>query len=201
MGRSYPYVFQAKPYGTHFYHCHLGTSMHMQAGMYGALIVERPDDPVRQKFPYTQDYVYVLSSIDPIFVREQMNAMFARMRQRDALDEGVGVVEEVGAAVTGFKPGDRVLISCISTCGKCVYCRKLMYSHCTTGGWILGNRIDGTQAARAVVQPILGLAMPLHEYEPGTWGPVEAEKLTAGSCGCDSPVWLLPQGKDGLSGS
>ncbi len=60
--------------------------------------------------------------------------------------EGVGVIEEVGAAVTGFKPGDRVLISCISACGKCVYCRKLMYSHCTTGGWILGNRIDGTQA-------------------------------------------------------
>ena len=60
--------------------------------------------------------------------------------------EGVGIVDKVGAAVTTFKPGDRVLISCISACGKCVYCRKLMYSHCTTGGWILGNRIDGTQA-------------------------------------------------------
>jgi alcohol dehydrogenase len=60
--------------------------------------------------------------------------------------EGVGVVESVGPAVTSFKPGDRVLISCISACGKCAYCRKLMYSHCTTGGWILGNRIDGTQA-------------------------------------------------------
>lgn len=60
--------------------------------------------------------------------------------------EGVGVVDTVGPAVTTFKPGDRVLISCISACGKCVYCRKLMYSHCTTGGWILGNRIDGTQA-------------------------------------------------------
>ena len=60
--------------------------------------------------------------------------------------EGVGVVEKVGAAVTAFKPGDRVLISCISACGKCLYCRKLMYSHCTTGGWILGNSIDGTQA-------------------------------------------------------
>ena len=45
-----------------------------------------------------------------------------------------------------FKPGDHVLISCISACGKCVYCRKQMYSHCTTGGWILGNTIDGTQA-------------------------------------------------------
>ena len=60
--------------------------------------------------------------------------------------EGVGVIDQVGPAVTAFKPGDRVLISCISACGKCVYCRKLMYSHCTTGGWILGNRIDGTQA-------------------------------------------------------
>ncbi len=60
--------------------------------------------------------------------------------------EGVGVVDGVGSAVTAFKAGDRVLISCISACGKCIYCRKLMYSHCTTGGWILGNTIDGTQA-------------------------------------------------------
>ena len=60
--------------------------------------------------------------------------------------EGVGVVDKVGPAVTAFKPGDRVLISCISACGKCDYCRKQMYSHCTTGGWILGNKIDGTQA-------------------------------------------------------
>jgi alcohol dehydrogenase len=60
--------------------------------------------------------------------------------------EGVGIVDKVGPAVTVFKPGDRVLISCVSACGKCVYCRKQMYSHCTTGGWILGNSIDGTQA-------------------------------------------------------
>jgi alcohol dehydrogenase len=60
--------------------------------------------------------------------------------------EGVGIVDEVGPAVTMYKPGDRVLISCVSACGKCAYCRKQMYSHCTTGGWILGNCIDGTQA-------------------------------------------------------
>jgi alcohol dehydrogenase len=60
--------------------------------------------------------------------------------------EGVGIIDQVGPAVTAFRPGDRVLISCISSCGKCVYCRKLMYSHCLTGGWILGNHIDGTQA-------------------------------------------------------
>lgn len=60
--------------------------------------------------------------------------------------EGVGVIESVGGAISRFKPGDRVLISCITACGKCDYCRRGMYSHCETGGWILGNSIDGTQA-------------------------------------------------------
>ena len=60
--------------------------------------------------------------------------------------EGVGMIEQVGAGVTRFRPGDDVLISCITACGKCEYCRRGMYSHCTTGGWILGNTIDGTQA-------------------------------------------------------
>jgi len=60
--------------------------------------------------------------------------------------EGTGIIDSVGVGVTGFRPGDRVLISCISSCGKCDYCRRGMYSHCLTGGWILGNEIDGTQA-------------------------------------------------------
>ncbi len=60
--------------------------------------------------------------------------------------EGVGIIDQAGPAVTAFKPGDRVLISCVTACGKCDCCRKQMYSHCTTGGWILGNTIDGTQA-------------------------------------------------------
>lgn len=60
--------------------------------------------------------------------------------------EGLGVVEKVGDAVTAFRPGDRVIVSCISSCGTCEYCRRGMYSHCINGGWILGNKIDGTQA-------------------------------------------------------
>ena len=60
--------------------------------------------------------------------------------------EGVGVIDAVGSAVTAFKTGDRVIVSCVTACGKCEYCRRQMYSHCTTGGWILGNTIDGTQA-------------------------------------------------------
>jgi alcohol dehydrogenase len=60
--------------------------------------------------------------------------------------EGVGIVETVGSGVAGPVPGTRVLISCITTCGHCEACRRGMQSHCATGGWILGNTIDGTQA-------------------------------------------------------
>uniref|UniRef100_A0A1Y1L3Q0 Enoyl reductase (ER) domain-containing protein n=1 Tax=Photinus pyralis TaxID=7054 RepID=A0A1Y1L3Q0_PHOPY len=60
--------------------------------------------------------------------------------------EGIGVVSSTGPSVSRFSPGDRVLISCISSCAACEYCRRGMYSHCTSGGWILGNSIDGTQA-------------------------------------------------------
>lgn len=60
--------------------------------------------------------------------------------------EGVGIIEEVGTAVSGFKKGDHVLISCITSCGRCDYCKQGMYSHCENGGWLLGHLIDGTQA-------------------------------------------------------
>lgn len=60
--------------------------------------------------------------------------------------EGIGIIEAVGPLVSTFRKGDRVLISCISACGICDFCRKGVYSHCRTGGWILGNTIDGTQA-------------------------------------------------------
>src|ERR1700712_1619784 len=60
--------------------------------------------------------------------------------------EGVGVIEEIGSTVSNFKVGDHVIISCVTSCGKCEYCKKGMYSHCEKGGWILGYMIDGTQA-------------------------------------------------------
>ncbi len=60
--------------------------------------------------------------------------------------EGIGVVEEVGSGVTEFHVGDKVIISCVTSCTKCDFCRRGMPSHCRYGGWILGNTIDGTQA-------------------------------------------------------
>jgi alcohol dehydrogenase len=61
--------------------------------------------------------------------------------------EAVGTVESVGSAVTTVVPGDRVLVSCISACGRCRYCREGRYGQCLGGGgWILGHLINGTQA-------------------------------------------------------
>ena len=60
--------------------------------------------------------------------------------------EGIGVIEQVGTGVSEFHVGDKVIISCVTACLKCDFCRKGMYSHCRHGGWILGNTLDGTQA-------------------------------------------------------
>ncbi len=61
--------------------------------------------------------------------------------------EAVGTVESVGTSVKQVRPGDRVLVSCITACGTCRYCREARYGQCVGGGgWILGHLIDGTQA-------------------------------------------------------
>jgi alcohol dehydrogenase len=61
--------------------------------------------------------------------------------------EAVGTVEQVGTGVKNVKPGDRVLVSCITSCARCRFCREGRYGQCLGGGgWILGHLIDGTQA-------------------------------------------------------
>jgi alcohol dehydrogenase len=63
--------------------------------------------------------------------------------------EAVGTVEQVGSGVKNVKPGDKVLVSCITACGTCRFCRTGMYGQCLGGGgWILGHLIDGTQAEK-----------------------------------------------------
>jgi alcohol dehydrogenase len=61
--------------------------------------------------------------------------------------EAIGTVQEVGPSVRNVKVGDRVLMSCITSCARCEYCRQGRYGQCLGGGgWILGHLIDGTQA-------------------------------------------------------
>ncbi len=78
--------------------------------------------------------------------------------------EGIGVIEELGAAVSGFHVGEKVLISCVTACLKCEFCKRGMYSHCHHGGWILGNTIDGTQAEYVRIPHADG---SLHAFPPG----------------------------------
>jgi alcohol dehydrogenase len=66
--------------------------------------------------------------------------------------EAVGTVQEVGASVSTVTPGDRVLMSCISACGRCSYCKQGHYGLCVGGGgWIFGHTINGVQAEWARV--------------------------------------------------
>jgi alcohol dehydrogenase len=76
--------------------------------------------------------------------------------------EAVGTIEEVGTAVRNFKAGDRVLVSCISACGKCRFCRESRFGQCLDGGgWILGHNIDGTQAEKVRVPFVDTSAYPV----------------------------------------
>jgi len=81
-GQEFVYEFTAEPYGTHFYHCHWGTLLHMQAGMFGSLIVEDPDDPIKKRFPYEREYTLIYSAHDLNFLRNEINAMLERMKER-----------------------------------------------------------------------------------------------------------------------
>src|SRR5215212_9966164 len=66
--------------------------------------------------------------------------------------EAVGTVVEIGSAVTTMAVGDRVLVSCITSCGRCRFCKEAKYGLCVGGGgWIFGHRINGLQAEFARV--------------------------------------------------
>lgn len=69
--------------------------------------------------------------------------------------EMVGIVEQVGEAVTAVKPGDRVVVNVETFCGECFYCRRGYVNNCTSphGGWALGCRIDGGQTELVRVPP------------------------------------------------
>lgn len=78
--------------------------------------------------------------------------------------EAIGFVEQVGTGVSKFHVGDKVIVSCVTACLTCDFCRKQMYSHCRHGGWILGYMIDGTQAEYARIPFADG---SLYNFPPG----------------------------------
>src|ERR1700691_5586243 len=66
--------------------------------------------------------------------------------------EGIGIITEIGSGVTQLAVGDKVILSCVSSCGRCSNCREGLFGHCLDPegiagiGWIFGYMIDGTQA-------------------------------------------------------
>jgi alcohol dehydrogenase len=78
--------------------------------------------------------------------------------------EGIGIIEQVGTGVSEFHVGDKVIISCVTACLKCDFCKRGMYSHCRHGGWILGNTLDGTQAEYVRIPHADG---SLYSFPPG----------------------------------
>ena len=84
-GKEFIYEFIAEPYGTHFYHCHWGTLLHMQSGMFGSVVIEDDDDPIKKQFPYDREYTLIYSAHDVNFIREELNGMIERMKERSYL--------------------------------------------------------------------------------------------------------------------
>lgn len=88
-GHTFVYRFQAKPAGTHWYHCHWGTPLHMGHGMHGPFIIQRKHEHLKEQYPYTREYTLMLEAWDSNFAREEINGLLEGMKQVNALmDQG-----------------------------------------------------------------------------------------------------------------
>jgi FtsP/CotA-like multicopper oxidase with cupredoxin domain len=83
--QTFVYRFQAKPAGTHWYHCHWGTPLHASHAMHGAFIVHPKEETLKKKYPYTRDYTLMLEAWDVDLAREEIGGLLEGMKQVNAL--------------------------------------------------------------------------------------------------------------------
>ena len=100
QNETFQYLFRAQPAGTHFYHCHNMTSLHVQAGMFGALIIEPKVDPIQKTFPYTREYTLALSEIDTVMVEHQMEEMVKMMSAMEKMNESSKLMKEIQISIS-----------------------------------------------------------------------------------------------------
>jgi FtsP/CotA-like multicopper oxidase with cupredoxin domain len=100
--QTFQYLWRAQPSGTHFYHCHVMTVLHIQAGLLGTVIIDSDDDIVKQYFPYTRDYTLALSELDTAFVREEMNGMIEMMGKMEAMNASPRMMTEMNGRMMGW---------------------------------------------------------------------------------------------------
>ena len=101
-GQTFHYLFRAQPSGTHFYHCHNMTNLHVQAGMFGSLIIEPKHDIIRENFPYTRDFTFLLSEVDTAMVEEQMEEMLRTMGSMEKMNEKASMMKEMNGRMMGW---------------------------------------------------------------------------------------------------
>jgi len=99
---TFRYLWRAQPTGTHFYHCHVMTSLHQTAGLVGSLIIEPADDVVKRTFNYDREYTLLLSEIDTNWVRDNLNAMVTMGMTMDTLNKNPRLMQEMSGRMMGW---------------------------------------------------------------------------------------------------
>ena len=101
---TFKYLWRAQPAGTHFYHCHVMTTLHQQAGLVGSLIIEPKDgeDVVKNYFPYEREYTLLLSELDTNYVRDMMNEMIGMMSTMQAMNHSPKLMREMNGRMMGW---------------------------------------------------------------------------------------------------
>ncbi|MHB8636213.1 MAG: multicopper oxidase family protein [Fimbriimonadaceae bacterium] len=102
QNQTFRYLWRAQPAGTHFYHCHVMTTLHTQAGLVGSLIVEPKVDPIRMQFPYEREYTLLLSEIDTNFVREFLNEMVTMGTNMEKMTHNGRLMREMNGRMMGW---------------------------------------------------------------------------------------------------
>ena len=114
-GQTFRYLFRAQPAGTHFYHCHNMTPLHVQAGMFGSLILESKDDLVRRHFPYERDTTLILSEMDTNLVEDQMDEMIRMMSTMQAMNESRKLMREMSGRMMGWFKDKAAFVNAVAS--------------------------------------------------------------------------------------
>lgn len=114
-GQTFKYLFRAQPAGTHFYHCHNMTNLHVQAGMFGSLIIEPKDDLIRKVFPYTREYTLILSEVDTVMVEQEMEEMVRMMGTMQKMNESPKLMKEMNGRMMGWFINKKAFVDAVKS--------------------------------------------------------------------------------------
>lgn len=113
--QTFKYLFRAQPAGTHFYHCHNMTNLHVQAGMFGSLIIEPKDDLIRKVFPYTREYTLILSEVDTVMVEQEMEEMIRMMGTMQKMNESPKLMKEMNGRMMGWFINKKAFVDAVKS--------------------------------------------------------------------------------------